>query len=73
MLPDTVRESLASFKGVKRRFEITHGKNDVVYIDDYAHHPTELSRVHEAARELFPNRKMKAIFSTPFVFENTGF
>jgi len=47
---DAIRRSLASFKGVKRRFELTGTWNDAAIYDDYAHHPTEIAAVLAAAR-----------------------
>jgi UDP-N-acetylmuramate--alanine ligase len=41
-----------------------------VFIDDYAHHPTEINAVHQAVRELYPNRKVLAIFQ-PHLFSRT--
>ena len=41
-----------------------------VYIDDYAHHPTEINAVHQAVRELYPNQKVLAIFQ-PHLFSRT--
>ncbi|MBL7831688.1 MAG: UDP-N-acetylmuramate--L-alanine ligase, partial [Saprospiraceae bacterium] len=49
----SIREALANFKGIKRRFEIII-KDKIVYIDDYAHHPGELNAAIQAARELYP-------------------
>jgi len=58
---EEIEEGLSSFKGVKRRFKIeTYGDN--VYIDDYAHHPTEVKITLEAARKRYPDRKIVAIF-----------
>jgi UDP-N-acetylmuramate--alanine ligase len=47
---DAIRKSLASFKGVKRRFELTGTWNDAAIYDDYGHHPTEIAAVLAAAR-----------------------
>ncbi len=58
---DKIESGLSSFKGVKRRFVIeTRGDN--VFIDDYAHHPTEVALTIEAARNRYPNKKLVAIF-----------
>ncbi|MFN8282322.1 MAG: UDP-N-acetylmuramate--L-alanine ligase [Chitinophagales bacterium] len=65
-----IKNAIATFKGVKRRFE-THVRNDkFVYIDDYAHHPRELDATLSAAKELYPNRKITAIFQ-PHLFSRT--
>jgi UDP-N-acetylmuramate--alanine ligase len=53
---DAIRKSLASFKGVKRRFELTGTWNDAAIYDDYAHHPTEIAAVLAAARAGVPGR-----------------
>ena len=64
-----LREALATFKGIKRRFErVVEG--EVVYIDDYAHHPTELEATIEAARTMYPGRKLTGIFQ-PHLFSRT--
>lgn len=66
---DDVRRALVSFKGIKRRFEIVH-KGKVVYIDDYAHHPGELAAAIQAARELYPDRRIVGIFQ-PHLYTRT--
>jgi len=63
-------KALASFKGIKRRFERIHENASVAYIDDYAHHPTELDAAIDAARQLFPDRKITGIFQ-PHLFSRT--
>lgn len=65
-----IRKGLESFKGIKRRFEIIHRGPKVVYIDDYAHHPTELKAAINAARELYPERKITGVFQ-PHLFSRT--
>ena len=67
---DSIAKALASFKGVQRRFSYQIKSNDLVYIDDYAHHPTEINAVHQAVRELYPNKKVLAIFQ-PHLFSRT--
>jgi len=63
-------EGLASFKGVERRFTYQIKTNDLVYIDDYAHHPTEIDAVYQAVTEMYPNEKVMAIFQ-PHLFSRT--
>lgn len=63
-------EGLASFKGVERRFTYQVKTDDLVYIDDYAHHPTEINAVHQAVTEMYPNDKVMAIFQ-PHLFSRT--
>jgi UDP-N-acetylmuramate--alanine ligase len=67
---DHIRKALRSYKGVKRRFEI-HIKNEqVVFIDDYAHHPAEIQACVNSAREQFPDKKITGIFQ-PHLFSRT--
>lgn len=66
----SVKTALGSYKGVYRRFE-THIKTaDLVYIDDYAHHPSELEMCIKSVRELYPNKKITGIFQ-PHLFTRT--
>jgi UDP-N-acetylmuramate--alanine ligase len=65
-----IREALANFKGVRRRFEFQVRTNDCVYIDDYAHHPRELEACIKAVREIYPNRRITGIFQ-PHLFTRT--
>lgn len=67
---DSIVKALETFKGVKRRFSFQIRKPDFVYIDDYAHHPTEINAVHQAVRELYPGKKVLAIFQ-PHLFSRT--
>jgi len=63
-------KALASYKGVKRRFTYHIKTDDLVFIDDYAHHPEEINAVHQAVREMYPNQKVLAIFQ-PHLFSRT--
>ena len=65
-----IKKALASFKGIRRRFSFQIREEKLTYIDDYAHHPTEINAVHQAVRELFPNKKICAIFQ-PHLFSRT--
>ncbi len=78
---EKIKEALGNFKGIKRRFEFvvrpnteggeSLGKTDSsIFIDDYAHHPTELESAIGAARELFPNKYLTGIFQ-PHLFTRT--
>jgi UDP-N-acetylmuramate--alanine ligase len=67
---DAIAVALASFKGIRRRFSYQIKTEDLVYIDDYAHHPTEIKAVHQAVRELYPGKKVLAIFQ-PHLFSRT--
>ena len=66
----TIAKAMASFKGIQRRFSYQIKNENLVYIDDYAHHPTEINAVHQAVRELYPNEKVLAIFQ-PHLFSRT--
>ncbi len=68
---ETIKEGLKSFEGIKRRFEMLYESKDIVVIDDYAHHPTELKACIQAARSLYPNRKLTGIFQ-PHLFSRTN-
>jgi len=63
-------EGLLSFKGVERRFTYHIKSDDLVYIDDYAHHPTEINAVYQAVTEMYPNDKVLAVFQ-PHLFSRT--
>lgn len=65
-----LREGLATFGGIKRRFEVKLKTEELVIIDDYAHHPTELDAAINAARELYPNKKITGVFQ-PHLFSRT--
>jgi UDP-N-acetylmuramate--alanine ligase len=67
---ESIAKALASFKGIQRRFSYQIKSDNLVYIDDYAHHPTEINAVHQAVRELYPNEKVLAIFQ-PHLFSRT--
>jgi len=66
----TIKKALESFEGIKRRFEFIHNSEDFVFIDDYAHHPTEINAVYDAISEMHPNKKALAIFQ-PHLFSRT--
>jgi len=68
--PDDIRAALGSFSGIKRRFETFCQTEDLVMIDDYAHHPTELRMAIDAARNLYPDKKLTGIFQ-PHLFSRT--
>lgn len=67
---ENIKKALASFKGIRRRFSYQIQSENLVYIDDYAHHPTEIDAVHQAVSELYPNEKVLAIFQ-PHLFSRT--
>lgn len=67
---DVIKAALASFKGVKRRFEFIIKRDDLVYIDDYAHHPTEIEAFLTSLRAMYQGRKLTVIFQ-PHLFTRT--
>ena len=66
----TIAKALLTFKGVQRRFTYKIKTDDLVLIDDYAHHPTEINAVADAVKELYPQKKVLAIFQ-PHLFSRT--
>ena len=68
--PEAVKTALASFAGVKRRFEYIVKTPEHIYIDDYAHHPAELQACIGSVKKLYPERKLTAIFQ-PHLFTRT--
>jgi UDP-N-acetylmuramate--alanine ligase len=67
---DELVTGCASFAGVGRRFDVLGERNGVTVVDDYAHHPTEIEAVLEAARQAFPGRRLVAVFQ-PHLFSRT--
>jgi UDP-N-acetylmuramate--alanine ligase len=65
-----IRAGLQSFKGVRRRFEYHVRTPNFVYIDDYAHHPTEIEALVSSVRMMYPNKKITGIFQ-PHLFSRT--
>jgi UDP-N-acetylmuramate--alanine ligase len=68
--PEKVKAALASFQGVKRRFDIHLNTPQCSYIDDYAHHPKEIAAAVSSMREIFQGRKLTAIFQ-PHLYTRT--
>lgn len=68
---DSIRAGLYSFGGVKRRFEYHLRTDEVIFIDDYAHHPTEISAFLSSVKFLYPTKKLTAIFQ-PHLFSRTN-
>ena len=67
---EKIKAAVAAFRGVKRRFEYVVKNDDVVMIDDYAHHPEELRALITGAKELFPGKKCTVVFQ-PHLFSRT--
>lgn len=68
--PEAIKEALATFKGIWRRFEFIIREEDFVYIDDYAHHPAELKAAIGAAKELYPEKEITGVFQ-PHLYSRT--
>ena len=67
---ERLREALASFEGVKRRFEFYVNTPRQVYMDDYAHHPRELAAAITSVKKMFPGRRLTALFQ-PHLYTRT--
>ncbi|WP_298479224.1 UDP-N-acetylmuramate--L-alanine ligase [uncultured Maribacter sp.] len=67
---DRLARALGTFKGVQRRFSYQIKNKNLIYIDDYAHHPTEINAVNNAVYEMHPNKKVVAVFQ-PHLFSRT--
>lgn len=67
---DALRDALGQFSGVARRFEKLGERNGVIVVDDYAHHPTEVTAALAAARQAYPGRRLVALFQ-PHLFSRT--
>lgn len=67
---DRLAEALETFKGVQRRFSYKIKEENFIFIDDYAHHPTEINAVFDAVTEMHPNKKVLVIFQ-PHLFSRT--
>ncbi len=65
-----IKEGIASFKGVKRRFEYHVRSPKMVYIDDYAHHPEEVSNFIKGVKSVYPTKKLSVVFQ-PHLFSRT--
>ena len=68
--PEKIKEALASFSGVKRRFDMQVKYDDLVYLDDYAHHPNEIAAAISSTRERYPDFRYTAIFQ-PHLYTRT--
>lgn len=68
--PGKIKAAVATFKGVKRRFEYIINQKDLVFVDDYAHHPEELKALINGVKTLFPGKRCTLIFQ-PHLFTRT--
>jgi UDP-N-acetylmuramate--alanine ligase len=66
----TIKAALTSFKGVKRRFEFVLRTDKMVFVDDYAHHPTEIEAFLRSLKSMYPRKKLTVIFQ-PHLFTRT--
>ena len=68
--PQEIKKALASFSGVKRRFDLQVKTPKCIYIDDYAHHPEEISAALSSIRKAYPSMKLTAAFQ-PHLYTRT--
>jgi UDP-N-acetylmuramate--alanine ligase len=68
--PAKIKAGIESFKGVKRRFQYILKTEKVVYIDDYAHHPTEIEAFLKSVKKLYADKKVTCVFQ-PHLFSRT--
>jgi UDP-N-acetylmuramate--alanine ligase len=69
-MKEEIRKGLLSFSGVHRRFDMRINREDLIYIDDYAHHPEELKACINSVRHLYPDKKITGVFQ-PHLFTRT--
>lgn len=67
---ETLKSAIDSFKGIKRRYTKHNYNNGKIYIDDYAHHPTEINAVVSSIRTFYPDKKLLVVFQ-PHLFSRT--
>jgi UDP-N-acetylmuramate--alanine ligase len=67
---ENIKKALASFKGIQRRFSYKIKTDNLVFIDDYAHHPTEINAVYNAVHEMYPDKKNLIVFQ-PHLYSRT--
>ncbi len=65
-----LRKAILSFKGAERRFDFILKTDDIVFIDDYAHHPEELAASIQSVKELYPDKKITGVFQ-PHLYSRT--
>jgi len=68
---EDIKTAVEAYKGVKRRFEYIIKSEEIIYIDDYAHHPSELEALVESVHDLFPGKKISMVFQ-PHLFSRTN-
>ena len=67
---DQIQSGIARFSGVFRRFQLKYDNADLMVVDDYAHHPTEVKATLQAARKGWPDRRVVAVFQ-PHLYSRT--
>ena len=68
--PELLKKAIADYSGVDRRFDVQIKSDKLVYIDDYAHHPEEITKLVKSVRKMYPGRKVLGIFQ-PHLFSRT--
>ena len=68
--PESIREAIGSYQGARRRLDVQINTPSLTYIDDYAHHPQELETAIRSLRDIFPGRKLTAVFQ-PHLYTRT--
>jgi UDP-N-acetylmuramate--alanine ligase len=67
---DEIRTGISSFSGIYRRFNVVYKSEKTIYMDDYAHHPSELKASISSIRDLYPDRKITGVFQ-PHLYSRT--
>lgn len=68
--PEEIKKAIKSFAGPKRRFDFLIKQDDIVFLDDYAHHPKELLASISSVKQLYPNKKITGVFQ-PHLYSRT--
>lgn len=70
LLPEQIQQGISTYRGVKRRFEYRINQKECVYVDDYAHHPTEVRAFLGSMKALYPDQELTVVFQ-PHLFSRT--
>lgn len=70
LAPEVIARALLEYQGVERRFDVQVQTSERIYIDDYAHHPTEIRAFLTSLKELFPHKRLTGVFQ-PHLFTRT--
>jgi len=68
--PEIIRSAIGSYQGVRRRFDVRYSGKEIIYIDDYAHHPQEINALVSAVRDFWPGWHVTGIFQ-PHLYTRT--